>query len=89
MRIKPFLALLTTPLLLTAGCIPKIYVIDRQTVLENEAAGEWPQFEKKLLPATQQKTPTALEKTQETKSKHRQLRILNGTVVGTIGNGHP
>lgn len=69
-------------LTLTSGCIPKIYVIDRQTVLEDEAAGEWPQFEHKLAPQTQEKTPTAFEKVRETQRKHRQLRVLNGAVVG-------
>lgn len=27
------------------GCSPKFYLVDRQTVLEDEAAGGWPDFE--------------------------------------------
>ena len=69
-------------LLATTACVPKIYVIDRQTVLEDEAAGEWPQFEKRLVPQTQEKTPTASSDVQDSEKKQRIYRVLNGPVVG-------
>ena len=78
-RLAFFLGLI----LVLAGCIPKIYVIDRQTVLEDEAAGEWPEFESRLLGPGQARTPTPSARTRESERKARISRVLNGDVVET------
>ena len=63
------------------ACSPKVYVIDRQTVLEEEAAGEWPDFESQTLQHSEASTPAPLAKTPITESKERLYRVLNGDVV--------
>ncbi|RYZ56435.1 MAG: hypothetical protein EOP07_12490 [Proteobacteria bacterium] len=59
------LALLASTLLLTA-CVPDIYLIDRQTVLELEASGTWPELDQKYKDAALKPGPVALEKTRDT-----------------------
>ena len=67
--------------MLAIGCTPKIYVVDRQTVLEDEAAGEWPQFEKDLLPKSAARSPAPFSKTKTTAHKAKLYNILNGELV--------
>jgi hypothetical protein len=67
--------------IVTIGCTPKVYVIDRQTVLEDEAAGEWPQFEKDLSPKSAARSPTPFSKTKTTAHKAKLYNILNGELV--------
>ena len=51
------------------GCAPQIYLLDRQTVLEDEAAGEWPQFEKDLVLKSAAQDPTPYPKFRSTREK--------------------
>ena len=67
--------------LAAAGCAPKIYVIDRQTVLEQEAAGEWPDFERALIANSLAASPTAFKKAALTAATSRRLNVLNGELV--------
>jgi hypothetical protein len=62
------------------ACTPKVYVIDRQTVLQESAAGEWPQFEKTLVPQIKQKSPTKFSKSSPAEDERgkRLYRVLNG-----------
>ncbi len=64
------------------ACSPKIYVIDRQTVLEEEAAGDWPQFEGDLLSKTAAQGPTPFSKVPVNNAKARLYNILNGEMAG-------
>lgn len=64
-----------------SGCSPKIYLIDRQTVLEDEAAGEWPDFEKDILEQSKATGPTAFSKTGESIQKKRLYQVLNGELT--------
>jgi hypothetical protein len=57
--------LVTAVGVLLSACAPKIYVIDRQTVLEEEAAGDWPQFEKEVIERAKKQGPTPLSKVPE------------------------
>ena len=43
--------------------LPDVYVVDQATVLQEEAAGHWPELEKVFRKAALKKTPTALGKT--------------------------
>jgi hypothetical protein len=84
MKMTSLLNLLTvfgTIGIIAMGCTPKVYVIDRQTVLEDEAAGEWPQFEKDLLPKSAARSPTPFFKTKTTAHKAKLYNILNGELV--------
>ena len=67
--------------LVAMGCTPKIYVVDRQTVLEDEAAGEWPEFEKELISKSAMRSPTPFSKTKTTTHKANLYNILNGEMV--------
>lgn len=65
-------------LLFISGCSPKIYLVDRHTVLEEEAAGEWPEFERALLEKSTSLGPVPYPKTALTEEQKRLYRILNG-----------
>ena len=71
-----FLSLIT----LTA-CSPKIYLVDRQTALEEEAAGEWPEFENDLLNQSKATGPTLFPKTANSEKTDRLYNVLNGEVA--------
>jgi hypothetical protein len=64
-----------------AGCSPKIYLHDRHTIMEEESAGEWPDFEKELLKSATQKSPTAFQKTELSNQKKRLFNVLNGELL--------
>ncbi len=67
--------------LAATACSPKIYVIDRQTVLEEEAAGEWPQFEKALMQKTATGEATPYETVPVNARKRRLYNVLNGQLT--------
>ena len=81
-RERPFTGRLLLPalFLLLPGCVslPDVYLIDRQTVMEAEASGEWPQLEARFHEAAPQKGPTPLEKEPSSKRRERVFRVLNG-----------
>ncbi|MES2746124.1 MAG: hypothetical protein V4655_11895 [Bdellovibrionota bacterium] len=62
---RSFLLIAFSGLTLSA-CIPDIYLIDRQTVLEIEASGQWPELDKKYKDMALRSGPTALESTRDT-----------------------
>lgn len=78
----PFLLLLGSAILVLSACSPKVYLIDRQTVLEDEAAGEWPKFENDLLDKAKAKGPTPFAKTENNERKERLYNVLNGEMTG-------
>ena len=63
------------------ACAPKIYLNDRHTVMEDEAAGEWPDFSKGVLEKAKDSAPTAFKKTEINSSKKRLYNVLNGELV--------
>lgn len=67
--------------ILGAACSPKVYLVDRQTVLEDEAAGEWPDFEKELLDKSKAPGPTPFSKTENSAQKNRLFQVLNGEMT--------
>jgi len=58
-----FLLLFFTVLLFSA-CVslPNVYLIDRHTVMESEASGEWPELEKRFIDNSLSAGPVAFEK---------------------------
>lgn len=65
------------------ACSPKIYLADRQTVLEDEAAGEWPDFDQDVLRKTQAQSPTPFPTTAVSARRARLFNVLNGELVST------
>ena len=64
-----------------AACSPKIYVIDRQTVLEQEAAGDWPRFERQLVGKSLASGPEPIGKLPPTPQQKRLYNVLNGELA--------
>jgi len=78
------LALLMFTVLCCSSCATiKIYQIDRQTVLEDEAAGEWPEFEKEILQKSEASTPTPFPVVAENSSRARLFNVLNGELTSS------
>jgi hypothetical protein len=65
------------------SCTAKVYVNDRHTILEEEAAGEWPEFDKRAISQSLQSAPTAFRKVETNQKKRRLYQILNGEMVET------
>jgi hypothetical protein len=63
------------------ACSPKVYLVDRQTVLEDEAAGEWPDFEKELIHKAKATGPTPFAKVNNGAKKERLYHVLNGELT--------
>ena len=63
------------------GCAPQIYVVDRQSVFEQESAGEWPQFEQEVLGKSVATGAEPFAKIPITNKKARLYKVLNGELV--------
>ena len=76
-----------TLVLLSIACSPKVYVIDRQTVLQEQAAGEWPEFDKSLLPQMKKKDPINFStgSNSENEKTKRLYRVLNSELASPQG----
>ncbi len=64
-----------------AGCTPNIYFIDRHTIMEEEASGEWPQVEREFGSKTPKKGVTFFTKEPMNEKKQAVYRVLNGEYV--------
>lgn len=66
-------------ILVFSGCsispTVEMVLIDRHTVMESEAAGEWPQVQKRLQ---LNKGPLALSDVNDSKREEKAFRVLNG-----------
>ena len=63
-----------------SACIslPDIYLIDRPTVMEAEASGEWPQLERRFRQQVPSMGPTNLAKEPSQKRREHAFQLLNG-----------
>ena len=59
-------------LLLLPACAPKIYVIDRPTLMEEESGGDWPDLQQNISARMLKKSPAAL-KTDESSEVQKKL----------------
>jgi len=66
-----------------AGCValPDVYLIDRHTVMEAEASGEWPELEQRLSQQALKLGPEPLLINEEDPRKKRAFNVLNGEFV--------
>ncbi len=63
------------------ACTPKIVVLDRQTILEQESAGEWPEIESQLYQNSSSLGPIPFPTTPLSPQKERLYHVLNGEGV--------
>lgn len=64
------------------SCTPKVYIIDRQTVLYESAAGDWPNFENSLLKQLKKSKPVPfinIPVSEQNKNK-RLFSVIEGEV---------
>jgi hypothetical protein len=58
--------------------LPNVYLIDRHTVMEEEASGEWPELEARFRQQAVKSGPTDLAEEPLERRKDRAFRVLNG-----------
>lgn len=58
--------------------LPDVYLIDRHTVMEEEASGEWPEMESRFRKQAVKSGPTNLAKEPKVQRRERAFRLLNG-----------
>ncbi len=83
---KGYITIITAFLLalIISACAPKFYVYERPTIMEEEASGEFPLIEQKMLSKTEAKGPMMTTKNKiadindENIKKKKTYRILNG-----------
>ncbi len=74
--------LLVLLLLSVSSCASvEIYQVSRQTVMEEEAMGEWPDFEKLFQSKKLSTGPQFLPETKNTKKIQRLMNVLPGEFV--------
>ncbi|MCB0541608.1 MAG: hypothetical protein KDE33_29145 [Bacteroidetes bacterium] len=61
-------------LLLSVSCAPKVYIIDQRTVIEEDASGDWPEFNE-ISQKNQKKEGVIFYKNDEDNQKKK--RVLN------------
>ena len=83
------LALLSLVMLSCSSCAIKVFLVDRQTVLEDEAAGEWPEFEKEILQKSEASCPTPFPVVAENSSKSRLFNVLNSELTEKTASSKP
>lgn len=71
---------LTAGVVVSTGCVqlPDVYLIDRHTVMESEASGEWPELEQRFREAGVSKGPRRFAEDPLGGREDRALRVLNG-----------
>ncbi len=76
---------IATMITLLIGCaaLPDIYLIDRHTVMEAEAAGSWPELEQRFRLLSVTPGPVNLESEQDSRRRERAFATLNGDLANT------
>jgi hypothetical protein len=72
---------LVAPLVFFEACTAKVYVIDRHTVMEDEAAGVWPEFDREISDKAKEPGPTAFQKADVNTKQKRLYNVLNGEMT--------
>ncbi len=73
---KHSLTFIASLVLLANACAPKVYLVDRQTVLEVQSSGDWPELDRAATASAMEPGPKALRKTSDTPDKRAALRVL-------------
>ncbi len=61
-----------------SGCAPAVYVIDRHTIHEEEASGDWPDLYDAFLIKEKRKGVTFFQRQEVDSSQKRSWNVLNG-----------
>lgn len=64
-----------------AGCVPKFYVIDKPTVFEAEASGQWPDVNQNMRTQIAKKGATFLKTREKSEKRDRAMNNLSGEMV--------
>jgi hypothetical protein len=75
---KPILCVFALVSLSACVNLPDVYLIDRHTVMEEEASGEWPELEARFREQAVKNGPTNLAKESMEQRRERAFRVLNG-----------
>lgn len=77
-----------TAVVVSAACAPKVYVIDRATILEEESGGEWPNVDQAQRQKLLKTSPTAQKTSDRSGQKEKLTRILepDESVSGSTTN---
>ena len=67
--------------LMISSCItfPPIYIYDRATVMENDSAAEWSEFENELHEKLIKEGSKALSQIQKTEKNKEAFQVINGS----------
>jgi hypothetical protein len=69
----------------TTSCSPNVYLIDRQTILEIEASGDWQELDEKFQEKELASGPLPTSKTRKSSDRNRIYRMTHSD---QNGNGH-
>lgn len=66
--------------ILLSACVtlPDVYLVDRHTVMESEASGEWPELEQRFKKQSLSKGPVNLAKEPTERRRDSAFNMLNG-----------
>ncbi len=64
-----------------SACSAKLVVVDRQTIIEQESAAQWPDFEKQVQKKLEKRGPSFFAKEKDSKKKQKLLNLLNSEFV--------
>jgi len=72
--------MITLGVLSLSACVslPDVYLVDRHTVMESEASGEWPELEQRFTKQSLSKGPVNLAKEPSERRRDRAFNMLNG-----------
>ena len=65
-------------LVMFTGCTPRVYIIDRPTLLEAEATGEWPELEEAVELRSLSLKPQPLAASEKKVEQKKPYRIIAG-----------
>jgi hypothetical protein len=74
------LSLITIVVALTA-CNPELYLIDRQTILELEASGDWPELDQKFKQEALRTGAVPLETTDDKAESRKVFSMTHGDQI--------
>lgn len=65
--------------MITTGCVtlPDVYVVDRHTVMESEASGEWPALEERLKTLALKKGVEPIDTELSVEAEEGAFKMLN------------
>ncbi|MDH5258059.1 MAG: hypothetical protein OEX07_08615 [Gammaproteobacteria bacterium] len=62
--------------------LPNVYLVDRHTVMESEASGEWPVLEQRFVDSSLSAGPVAFEKNQDEKKTKAHILLNSELAAG-------